>query len=125
MGDFPHSKEGVADRSMRLMKWMQEGALDVSEIPYRHDRLGLPRRMSWTLGFVLAVLAFICLIAGAILTAIVFTEVRPPTADENYNRYLGSDYRRIIGKTHSESCEKSGALQLLECNPLISQRIRR
>ncbi|XP_003748354.2 uncharacterized protein LOC100906236 [Galendromus occidentalis] len=90
-------REGKLSREMRLMKWMQEGALETSEIPYRHDRLGLPRRMSWTLGFTLAVLAFICLLSGAILTAIVFTEVRPPTADENYNRYLGSDYRRIIG----------------------------
>lgn len=81
---------------------MQEGALDVSEIPYRHDRLGLPKRMSWTLGFTLAVLALLCLLSGAILTAIVFTEVRPPTADENYSRYLGSDYRRVIGELHSK-----------------------
>ena len=85
---------------MRFLKWMQEGALDTAEIPYRHDRLGLPRRMSWSLAFLFAVLAFICLLCGAILSAIVFTEVRPPTADENYNRYLGSDYRRIIGKPY-------------------------
>ncbi|OQR73997.1 hypothetical protein BIW11_09377 [Tropilaelaps mercedesae] len=82
---------------MRLMDWMMEGSLDISEVPYRHSRVGIPRRMVWALAALLAFMTFVFLVAGAILTAIVFTEVRPPTADENYQRYLGADYRRNIG----------------------------
>ncbi|KAG0422109.1 hypothetical protein HPB47_002031 [Ixodes persulcatus] len=37
------------------------------------------------------------LISGAVVTGIVYTEVRPPTADENYDRYRGADLRRVLG----------------------------
>ncbi|KAH8018433.1 hypothetical protein HPB51_006055 [Rhipicephalus microplus] len=37
------------------------------------------------------------LISGAVVTGIVYTEVRPPTADENYERYRGADLRRVLG----------------------------
>lgn len=83
---------------MRLMEWMMEDAMDPSEVPFRHSRIGVPRRMVWSLAGCLAIMTFILLVSGAILTAIVFTEVRPPTADENYQRYIGSDYRRNIGE---------------------------
>ncbi|XP_022663099.1 uncharacterized protein LOC111268273 isoform X2 [Varroa jacobsoni] len=82
---------------MRLMEWMMEGSFDISEVPYRHSRVGLPRRMVWMLAAIFSIITFILVVAGAILTAIAYTEVRPPTADDNYQRYLGSDYRRVIG----------------------------
>nr|XP_037283080.1 uncharacterized protein LOC119176066 [Rhipicephalus microplus] len=37
------------------------------------------------------------LISGAVVTGIVYTEVRPPTADENYERYVAADLRRVLG----------------------------
>lgn len=78
-----------------------EGSFDISEVPYRHSRVGLPRRMVWMLAAIFSIITFILVVAGAILTAIAYTEVRPPTADDNYQRYLGSDYRRVIGESWS------------------------
>lgn len=37
------------------------------------------------------------LIAGAVMAGIAYTELRPPAADENYERYLGSNLMRIVG----------------------------
>lgn len=40
---------------------------------------------------------FVMLLAGAIISGIAFTEVRPNVADENYERYIRSDLKRVIG----------------------------
>ncbi|XP_064466169.1 uncharacterized protein LOC135377577 isoform X2 [Ornithodoros turicata] len=45
----------------------------------------------------LAGVGVLLLISGAVVTGIVYTEVRPPTADENYDRYRGADLRRVLG----------------------------
>lgn len=37
------------------------------------------------------------LIGGAILTGISYTEIRPNTADKNYDRFLGANVKRIVG----------------------------
>lgn len=47
--------------------------------------------------FCLALVGFIMLLAGAIISGIAFTEVRPNIADENYERYIRSDLKRVMG----------------------------
>ncbi|KFM61213.1 hypothetical protein X975_17336, partial [Stegodyphus mimosarum] len=42
-------------------------------------------------------LGFVMLLAGAIICGIAFTEVRPNVADENYERYIRSDVKRVVG----------------------------
>ncbi|GFQ69055.1 uncharacterized protein TNCT_441261 [Trichonephila clavata] len=44
-----------------------------------------------------AFVGFALLIAGAALTGIAYTEVRPNYADENYNRYMGAHLQRTVG----------------------------
>ncbi|OQR73998.1 hypothetical protein BIW11_01041 [Tropilaelaps mercedesae] len=68
----------------------------LSRIPYRYSRVGNLPYIVYFSGC-LAALAILLVVAGATLTAIVFTEVRPPTADENYNRFIGADFRRVVG----------------------------
>lgn len=38
------------------------------------------------------------MVAGAIITGIAYTELTPPDWDQNYDRYKGSDLKRILGK---------------------------
>lgn len=40
---------------------------------------------------------FVMLLAGAIISGIAYTEVRPNIADENYERYIRSDLKRVVG----------------------------
>lgn len=47
--------------------------------------------------FCLVLVGFIMLLAGAILSGIAYTEVRPNIADENYERYIRSDLKRVMG----------------------------
>lgn len=47
--------------------------------------------------FCLSLVGFMMLLAGAILSGIAYTEVRPNVADENYDRYIKSDLKRIMG----------------------------
>ncbi|XP_003748355.1 uncharacterized protein LOC100906380 [Galendromus occidentalis] len=86
-------KESLAS-AMKLD--MSADSITVSRIPFRHNRVGSIRYIVLLAGCLVS-LALVLLIAGAIMTALIFTEVRPPTADENYNRYLGSDWRSVIG----------------------------
>lgn len=75
---------------------MSSDSLVIERIPFRHSRVGnLPYVIYFSA--CLVTLAALLLIAGAVLTALVYTEVRPPTADENYQRYIGADFRRVIG----------------------------
>lgn len=76
---------------------MSSDSILLSRISYRHSRVGNLPYIVYFSGC-LATLACSLLIAGAIMMAIVFTEVRPPTDDENYQRYIGADFRRVIGK---------------------------
>lgn len=73
-------------------------SITISRIPFRYSRVGSIRYIILFAGC-LGCLAVLLLISGAILTAVVYTEVRPPTADENYKRYIGSDFRRVIGES--------------------------
>ncbi|XP_022664367.1 uncharacterized protein LOC111268274 [Varroa jacobsoni] len=75
---------------------MSSDSILLSRISYRHSRVGNLPYIVYFSGC-LATLACSLLIAGAIMMAIVFTEVRPPTDDENYQRYIGADFRRVIG----------------------------
>jgi len=68
----------------------------ISVIPYRDCRVGhLPHTILFAC--CLGITAGILLLVGAITTGIVYTEVRPPTADDNYERYRGADFRRVFG----------------------------
>ncbi|GBN19789.1 hypothetical protein AVEN_13073-1, partial [Araneus ventricosus] len=44
-----------------------------------------------------ALLGFAMLLGGAIISGIAFTEVRPNFSDENYERYIRSDPKRVVG----------------------------
>lgn len=43
-------------------------------------------------------IGFFLMVAGAIITGIAYTELTPPDWDRNYNRYKGSDLKRILGE---------------------------
>ncbi|GIY09164.1 hypothetical protein CDAR_535181 [Caerostris darwini] len=47
--------------------------------------------------FCVVLTGFALLLGGAILSGIAFTEVRPNVADENYERYIRSDPKRVVG----------------------------
>ncbi|KAF8767272.1 hypothetical protein HNY73_020256 [Argiope bruennichi] len=44
-----------------------------------------------------ALVGFAMLLGGAILSGIAYTEVRPNFSDENYERYIRSDPKRVVG----------------------------
>ncbi|GFY78054.1 uncharacterized protein TNIN_138411 [Trichonephila inaurata madagascariensis] len=47
--------------------------------------------------FCVILVGFAMLLGGAILSGIAYTEVRPNVADENYERYIRSDPKRVVG----------------------------
>ncbi|XP_054710536.1 uncharacterized protein LOC129220197 [Uloborus diversus] len=67
-----------------------------SHDPYNKWRMAKVSTVGYcTFGVVLV--GFAMLLAGAIISGIAYTEVRPNVADENYERYIRSDLKRVMG----------------------------
>uniref|UniRef100_A0A2L2Y7H0 Uncharacterized protein n=1 Tax=Parasteatoda tepidariorum TaxID=114398 RepID=A0A2L2Y7H0_PARTP len=64
--------------------------------PTNRWRMGNVRTVGYCT-FCVILLGFAMLLGGAIISGIAFTEVRPNVADENYERYIRSDLKRVIG----------------------------
>ena len=63
---------------------------------YSNWRMGKVKTIGY-FTFCLAMVGFVMVLAGAILSGIAYTEVRPNVADENYERYIRSDLKRVMG----------------------------
>lgn len=77
--------------------------------------------------FCLVLVGFIMLLSGAIISGIAYTEVRPNIADENYERYIRSDLKRIMGPimlSFGLLCIISGCL-FFGCNLFSASRDHR
>lgn len=62
-----------------------------------YSRIGSFKTIAWCSGGT-SLVGFFLMVCGAIITGIAFTELTPPDWDQNYDRYTGSDLKRIMGE---------------------------